>query len=137
MEQPFDSPNRVNRRAEKQPNNDNNNNNSNNNNHNINSSGGVGKGVDGEYRRPSATYQEAQRAIRASMKSEMAKRWIRIGSVFLYMLFVSITGVGLSVYYLLFWKPISPDHSGGDQPDEAHQQMILPTDNLLDNSNSH
>ncbi|XP_034015782.1 putative transmembrane protein INAFM2 [Thalassophryne amazonica] len=54
---------------------------------------------------------------KAKMAAKTNKKWVRLATVFAYVLSVSLAAIILAVYYSLIWKPTSSSSSAGRQPE--------------------
>ncbi|XP_059908129.1 uncharacterized protein LOC132457804 [Gadus macrocephalus] len=50
---------------------------------------------------------------KAKMAAKTNKKWVRLATVFAYVLSVSLAAIILAIYYSLIWKPTSSSSSGG------------------------
>lgn len=50
---------------------------------------------------------------RAKMAAKTNKKWVRLATVFAYVLSVSLAAIVLAVYYSLIWQPVGAGTSGG------------------------
>ncbi|CAG5866241.1 unnamed protein product [Menidia menidia] len=50
---------------------------------------------------------------KAKMAAKTNKKWVRLATVFAYVLSVSLAAIILAIYYSLIWKPTSASSSGG------------------------
>lgn len=50
---------------------------------------------------------------KAKMAAKTNKKWVRLATVFAYVLSVSLAAIILAVYYSLIWKPTSPSSNAG------------------------
>ncbi|KAF7654330.1 hypothetical protein LDENG_00071070 [Lucifuga dentata] len=72
---------------------------------------------------------------KAKMAAKTNKKWVRLATVFAYVLSVSLAAIILAIYYSLIWKPTSASSSAGKPgvPEE-----VTPTANISTNiSTSH
>lgn len=67
---------------------------------------------------------------KAKMAAKTNKKWVRLATVFAYVLSVSLAAIILAIYYSLIWKPTSASSSSGKPgvPDE-----VSPTANISTN----
>ncbi|XP_034713785.1 uncharacterized protein LOC117935604 [Etheostoma cragini] len=67
---------------------------------------------------------------KAKMAAKTNKKWVRLATVFAYILSVSLAAIILAIYYSLIWKPTSASSSGGKTgvPEE-----VTPTANISTN----
>lgn len=67
---------------------------------------------------------------KAKMAAKTNKKWVRLATVFAYVLSVSLAAIILAIYYSLIWKPTSASSSGGKPgvPEE-----VTPTANISTN----
>uniref|UniRef100_A0A3Q2WUM9 InaF motif containing 2 n=1 Tax=Haplochromis burtoni TaxID=8153 RepID=A0A3Q2WUM9_HAPBU len=56
---------------------------------------------------------------KAKMAAKTNKKWVRLATVFAYVLSVSLAAIILAIYYSLIWKPTSASSSGG--------KLVVPT----------
>ncbi|XP_036398768.1 uncharacterized protein LOC118787346 [Megalops cyprinoides] len=58
---------------------------------------------------------------KAKMAAKTNKKWVRLATVFAYVLSVSLAAIILAIYYSLIWKPTSASSSAGrpDVPEEV------------------
>uniref|UniRef100_A0A3P8U0V0 InaF motif containing 2 n=1 Tax=Amphiprion percula TaxID=161767 RepID=A0A3P8U0V0_AMPPE len=52
---------------------------------------------------------------KAKMAAKTNKKWVRLATVFAYVLSVSLAAIILAIYYSLIWKPTSASSSAGKQ----------------------
>ncbi|KAB1277976.1 putative transmembrane protein INAFM2 [Camelus dromedarius] len=50
---------------------------------------------------------------KAKMAAKTNKKWVRLATVFAYVLSVSLAAIVLAVYYSLIWQPVGAGTSGG------------------------
>ncbi|CAI5696892.1 unnamed protein product [Oreochromis niloticus] len=50
---------------------------------------------------------------KAKMAAKTNKKWVRLATVFAYVLSVSLAAIILAIYYSLIWKPTSASSSAG------------------------
>ncbi|KAK5618045.1 hypothetical protein CRENBAI_023205 [Crenichthys baileyi] len=62
---------------------------------------------------------------KAKMAAKTNKKWVRLATVFAYVLSVSLAAIILAIYYSLIWKPTSASSSGKPVPEE-----VSPTANI-------
>ncbi|XP_017547977.1 uncharacterized protein zgc:153157 [Pygocentrus nattereri] len=79
---------------------------------------------------------------KAKMAAKTNKKWVRLATVFAYVLSVSLAAIILAVYYSLIWKPTSaspssrrPDITATVSTTSMISSAINSTDALLDSSN--
>lgn len=67
---------------------------------------------------------------KAKMAAKTNKKWVRLATVFAYVLSVSLAAIILAIYYSLIWKPTSASSSAGKPgvPEE-----VTPTANISTN----
>lgn len=67
---------------------------------------------------------------KAKMAAKTNKKWVRLATVFAYVLSVSLAAIILAIYYSLIWKPTSSSSSAGKPgvPEE-----VTPTANISTN----
>lgn len=67
---------------------------------------------------------------KAKMAAKTNKKWVRLATVFAYVLSVSLAAIILAIYYSLIWKPTSASSSAGKPgvPEE-----VTPTTNISTN----
>lgn len=67
---------------------------------------------------------------KAKMAAKTNKKWVRLATVFAYVLSVSLAAIILAIYYSLIWKPTSASSSAGKpgMPEE-----VTPTANISTN----
>ncbi|XP_041669274.1 putative transmembrane protein INAFM2 [Cheilinus undulatus] len=70
---------------------------------------------------------------KAKMAAKTNKKWVRLATVFAYVLSVSLAAIILAIYYSLIWKPTSASSSAGKPgvPEE-----VTPTANISTNISS-
>lgn len=70
---------------------------------------------------------------KAKMAAKTNKKWVRLATVFAYVLSVSLAAIILAIYYSLIWKPTSASSSAGKPglPEE-----VTPTANTSTNTSS-
>ncbi|XP_028995703.1 putative transmembrane protein INAFM2 [Betta splendens] len=56
---------------------------------------------------------------KAKMAAKTNKKWVRLATVFAYVLSVSLAAIILAIYYSLIWKPTSASSSGKGLPEEV------------------
>lgn len=61
---------------------------------------------------------------KAKMAAKTNKKWVRLATVFAYVLSVSLAAIILAIYYSLLWKPTSASVSG--RPDVLVTAAIMP-----------
>lgn len=68
---------------------------------------------------------------KAKMAAKTNKKWVRLATVFAYVLSVSLAAIILAIYYSLIWKPTSSSSSAGKpgMPEE-----VTPTANISTNT---
>lgn len=54
---------------------------------------------------------------KAKMAAKTNKKWVRLATVFAYVLSVSLAAIILAIYYSLIWKPTTSSSSGSKLPD--------------------
>lgn len=67
---------------------------------------------------------------KAKMAAKTNKKWVRLATVFAYVLSVSLAAIILAVYYSLIWKPTSASSSSG-KPGASEE--VSPTANISTN----
>lgn len=65
---------------------------------------------------------------KAKMAAKTNKKWVRLATVFAYVLSVSLAAIILAIYYSLIWKPTSASSSTGKSGEE-----VTPTANISTN----
>uniref|UniRef100_A0A672I3G4 InaF motif containing 2 n=1 Tax=Salarias fasciatus TaxID=181472 RepID=A0A672I3G4_SALFA len=67
---------------------------------------------------------------KAKMAAKTNKKWVRLATVFAYVLSVSLAAIILAIYYSLIWKPTSASSSAGKPgvPEE-----VTPANNISTN----
>ncbi|XP_030575062.1 uncharacterized protein LOC115772810 [Archocentrus centrarchus] len=65
---------------------------------------------------------------KAKMAAKTNKKWVRLATVFAYVLSVSLAAIILAIYYSLIWKPTSASSSAGKSGEE-----VTPTANISTN----
>ncbi|XP_036438583.1 putative transmembrane protein INAFM2 [Colossoma macropomum] len=80
---------------------------------------------------------------KAKMAAKTNKKWVRLATVFAYVLSVSLAAIILAIYYSLIWKPTSaspssrrPDITATVSTTSMISSLINSTDALLDTSNT-
>ncbi|XP_015245392.1 PREDICTED: putative transmembrane protein INAFM2 [Cyprinodon variegatus] len=63
---------------------------------------------------------------KAKMAAKTNKKWVRLATVFAYVLSVSLAAIILAIYYSLIWKPTSASSSAGKPVPEG----VTPTANI-------
>jgi len=53
---------------------------------------------------------------KAKMAAKTNKKWVRLATVFAYVLSVSLAAIILAIYYSLIWKPSGPNNSKPSSP---------------------
>lgn len=73
---------------------------------------------------------------KAKMAAKTNKKWVRLATVFAYVLSVSLAAIILAIYYSLIWKPTSASSSAG-KPVPTDEVTMSPniTTNLSTSSN--
>ena len=73
---------------------------------------------------------------KAKMAAKTNKKWVRLATVFAYVLSVSLAAIILAIYYSLIWKPTSASSSAG-KPGPVDEVTASPniTTNLSTSSN--
>ncbi|XP_026158923.1 uncharacterized protein LOC113128082 [Mastacembelus armatus] len=66
---------------------------------------------------------------KAKMAAKTNKKWVRLATVFAYVLSVSLAAIILAIYYSLIWKPTSASSSGG----KPEVPEVTPTANISTN----
>lgn len=73
---------------------------------------------------------------KAKMAAKTNKKWVRLATVFAYVLSVSLAAIILAIYYSLIWKPTSASSSAGKPgPPEEVTSSPNTTTNLSTSSN--
>ncbi|XP_072553544.1 uncharacterized protein [Salminus brasiliensis] len=79
---------------------------------------------------------------KAKMAAKTNKKWVRLATVFAYVLSVSLAAIILAVYYSLIWKPTSasplprrPDVAAVVSTTPMSSSLINSTDHVSDNGN--
>ncbi|XP_035529823.1 putative transmembrane protein INAFM2 [Morone saxatilis] len=67
---------------------------------------------------------------KAKMAAKTNKKWVRLATVFAYVLSVSLAAIILAIYYSLIWKPTSASSSAG-KPGVPNE--VTPTANISTN----
>lgn len=67
---------------------------------------------------------------KAKMAAKTNKKWVRLATVFAYVLSVSLAAIILAIYYSLIWKPTSASSSAG-KPGVSEE--VTPTANISTN----
>ncbi|KAM6969638.1 uncharacterized protein LKV04_018218 [Tautogolabrus adspersus] len=70
---------------------------------------------------------------KAKMAAKTNKKWVRLATVFAYVLSVSLAAIILAIYYSLIWKPTSASSSAGKP---AVPEEVTPTANISTNISS-
>ncbi|KAM4665189.1 uncharacterized protein O3C94_013084 [Discoglossus pictus] len=67
---------------------------------------------------------------KAKMTAKTNKKWVRLATVFAYVLSVSLAAIILAIYYSLIWKPVrsNGESSGGNTGLEVNTQLDNNTD---------
>uniref|UniRef100_A0A3P9JK59 InaF motif containing 2 n=1 Tax=Oryzias latipes TaxID=8090 RepID=A0A3P9JK59_ORYLA len=75
---------------------------------------------------------------KAKMAAKTNKKWVRLATVFAYVLSVSLAAIILAIYYSLIWKPTSGSSSSGKPgvPDGVTPGANMSTDSTLSTNNS-
>ncbi|XP_074088141.1 putative transmembrane protein INAFM2 [Macrotis lagotis] len=63
---------------------------------------------------------------KAKMAAKTNKKWVRLATVFAYVLSVSLAAIVLAVYYSLIWQPVGAGHSGGQSPPHGPSNATAP-----------
>ncbi|CAL1574976.1 unnamed protein product [Knipowitschia caucasica] len=72
---------------------------------------------------------------KAKMAAKTNKKWVRLATVFAYVLSVSLAAIILAIYYSLIWKPTSSSSVGKPVPEEVTPSPNITT-NLSTSSNA-
>ncbi|XP_057200875.1 uncharacterized protein LOC130560844 [Triplophysa rosa] len=56
---------------------------------------------------------------KAKMAAKTNKKWVRLATVFAYVLSVSLAAIILAIYYSLLWKPAGPSSGKPDTPNNS------------------
>lgn len=67
---------------------------------------------------------------KAKMAAKTNKKWVRLATVFAYVLSVSLAAIILAIYYSLIWKPTSASSSSGKP---GLSEEVSPTANISTN----
>ncbi|XP_040916948.1 uncharacterized protein LOC121197412 [Toxotes jaculatrix] len=67
---------------------------------------------------------------KAKMAAKTNKKWVRLATVFAYVLSVSLAAIILAIYYSLIWKPTSASSSAGKP---VGPEEVTPTANISTN----
>ncbi|XP_041810421.1 putative transmembrane protein INAFM2 [Chelmon rostratus] len=67
---------------------------------------------------------------KAKMAAKTNKKWVRLATVFAYVLSVSLAAIILAIYYSLIWKPTSASSSAGKP---GGPEEVTPTANISTN----
>ncbi|XP_042357173.1 uncharacterized protein LOC121953952 [Plectropomus leopardus] len=67
---------------------------------------------------------------KAKMAAKTNKKWVRLATVFAYVLSVSLAAIILAIYYSLIWKPTSASSSAGKP---GAPEEVTPTANISTN----
>ncbi|KAL2098676.1 hypothetical protein ACEWY4_005156 [Coilia grayii] len=70
---------------------------------------------------------------KAKMAAKTNKKWVRLATVFAYVLSVSLAAIILAIYYSLIWKPTAASSTGSKPPDTTPTANI--STNLSNNTN--
>lgn len=74
---------------------------------------------------------------KAKMAAKTNKKWVRLATVFAYVLSVSLAAIILAIYYSLIWKPTSASSSAGKPvPGEVPPTADISTNNSKGNNGS-
>lgn len=75
---------------------------------------------------------------KAKMAAKTNKKWVRLATVFAYVLSVSLAAIILAIYYSLIWKPTSSSSSAGKPgvPEEVTPTANISTDLTTSNNAS-
>lgn len=75
---------------------------------------------------------------KAKMAAKTNKKWVRLATVFAYVLSVSLAAIILAIYYSLIWKPTSGSSSSGKPgvPDGVTPGANMSTDSTLSTNNN-
>uniref|UniRef100_A0A3B3CE79 InaF motif containing 2 n=1 Tax=Oryzias melastigma TaxID=30732 RepID=A0A3B3CE79_ORYME len=75
---------------------------------------------------------------KAKMAAKTNKKWVRLATVFAYVLSVSLAAIILAIYYSLIWKPTSASSSSGKPgvPDGVTPGANMSTDSTLSPNNT-
>ncbi|KAJ0008877.1 hypothetical protein NQD34_016292 [Periophthalmus magnuspinnatus] len=73
---------------------------------------------------------------KAKMAAKTNKKWVRLATVFAYVLSVSLAAIILAIYYSLIWKPTSASSPGGKPVPEEVTASPNITTNLSTSSNA-
>lgn len=68
---------------------------------------------------------------KAKMAAKTNKKWVRLATVFAYVLSVSLAAIILAIYYSLIWKPTSsakPDHTNNSTTNNSENNNGTQTD---------
>ncbi|KAM4013951.1 putative transmembrane protein INAFM2 [Anomaloglossus baeobatrachus] len=60
---------------------------------------------------------------KAKMAAKTNKKWVRLATVFAYVLSVSLAAIILAVYYSLIWKPVRTSGDVGHKPEEPNTSV--------------
>uniref|UniRef100_A0A8C5N8T7 InaF motif containing 2 n=1 Tax=Gouania willdenowi TaxID=441366 RepID=A0A8C5N8T7_GOUWI len=71
---------------------------------------------------------------KAKMAAKTNKKWVRLATVFAYVLSVSLAAIILAIYYSLIWKPTSAS-SSAPKPGPA-EEVTTPSANISSNSST-
>ncbi|XP_056249147.1 uncharacterized protein LOC130179959 [Seriola aureovittata] len=73
---------------------------------------------------------------KAKMAAKTNKKWVRLATVFAYVLSVSLAAIILAIYYSLIWKPTSASSSAGKPgvPEEVTPTANISTDITTSNN---
>ncbi|XP_072314102.1 uncharacterized protein [Eucyclogobius newberryi] len=74
---------------------------------------------------------------KAKMAAKTNKKWVRLATVFAYVLSVSLAAIILAIYYSLIWKPTSASSSAGKpMPEEVTAGPNITTNLSTSSSNA-
>ncbi|XP_008326616.1 uncharacterized protein LOC103391899 [Cynoglossus semilaevis] len=76
---------------------------------------------------------------KAKMAAKTNKKWVRLATVFAYVLSVSLAAIILAIYYSLIWKPTSASSSSSSSSSAGRPGLnegVTPTANISDISSS-
>lgn len=68
---------------------------------------------------------------KAKMAAKTNKKWVRLATVFAYVLSVSLAAIILAIYYSLIWKPTSASVSGRSDVSVTAAIMPINTSNII------
>ncbi|KAJ7988114.1 hypothetical protein DPEC_G00320270 [Dallia pectoralis] len=73
---------------------------------------------------------------KAKMAAKTNKKWVRLATVFAYVLSVSLAAIILAIYYSLIWKPTSAPHTASLPVTECAVTAVVVGGNTTGNTNT-